>query len=659
MERKKNYLNHIVMKSEFLKRLTVIVEANLGDENFGVEDLVREMGLSHISLHRKLKAISNQTISQFIREIRLKKAKALLLNEDLTVSEIAYRVGFGSPTYFNNCFHEYYGYPPGEVKKRSLSIDNELNNENTHTAGFAKKKPTSPGTNLNRQLKFNRKSIIIVFLVFLILFSLICFLYVAFIKEANPVLRLKDTNKSIAVLPFKNLSANPENQYFADGVMEDILNNLCHIKELRVISRASVEKFRESTKNAQEIAEKLHVQFILEGSMQRDKDKVKVVIQLIDASHDQQIWFEKFENELFNIFVIQSSIAQKVARELGVVLSLKETERIEKISTRNPEAYDRYLMGRFYWNKRTSESLKKSIAYFEEAIALDPDFAIGYAGLADAYFIQTYWKWIDRKAGFAQAKKIVLEALKLDPSLPEAHATLGELLCWDEWKWEEARKEILIAIELNPSYAIAHQYYSELLGILGQTEEALEEINTALALDPYSKTMLSNKSLYYYNQRKLVESLSVLRKLEEVDPNYQLAYLRCFIIFLRMGENLKAVEAFQKFLAVDSLTLCQADSVKKIYNKSKINGILKWQINSELKKNRPDPAILAKYNILLGKKEESLKWLEKAVQIRVPEIPRIYTDPEYKILSLEPRFKKIINQLGLTGYPKKDLEIKQ
>jgi len=136
---KKGYLNHIEMNSEFVKRLTDIVEANMADENFGVEDLVREMGLSHINLHRKLKTISNQTISQFIREIRLKKAKQLLLNEDLTVSEIAYRVGFGSPTYFNNCFHEYYGYPPGEVKKRSLSIEAKPDNENLITLGFAKK----------------------------------------------------------------------------------------------------------------------------------------------------------------------------------------------------------------------------------------------------------------------------------------------------------------------------------------------------------------------------------------------------------------------------------------------------------------------------------------------------------------------------------------
>ena len=640
------------MNSEFVKRLTDIVEANMADENFGVEDLVREMGLSHISLHRKLKTISNQTISQFIREIRLKRAKELLLNEDLTVSEIAYRVGFGSPTYFNKCFHEYFGYPPGEVKKRSLSTEAEPDNENLITLGFAKKEPTSAVTSPIRQLKFSRKSMIVVSLVFLILFSLTFFLYIAFIKEANPVLRLKDRDKSIAVLPFKNLSANPENQYFADGVMEDILNNLCHIKELRVISMASVEKFRESTKNAQEIAEKLKVQYILEGSVQRDKDKVKVVIQLIDVSHDQQIWFEKFENELFNIFVIQSSIAQKVAAELGVVLSLKETERIKKISTRNPEAYDCYLMGRFYWNKRTREGLKKSIAYFEEAIALDPDYATGYAGLADAYFIQVWWKWIDREAGYAQAKKFVLQALKLDPNLSEAHATLGELLCWDEWKWDEARKEMLIAIELNPNYAIAHQYISELLGILGQTDEALEEINIALALEPYSRAMLSNKSVYYYNKGKLEESLSVLRNLEEIDPNYQLAYMRYFYIYLRKGENLKAAKAFQTFLAEDSLTVGQADSVKEIYNKSKINGILKWQIDSELRKTRPNATTLAKYNILLGNKEESLKWLEKAVQIRVPEIPRIDTDPDYKILQFEPRFKRIINQMGLTGYPK-------
>lgn len=638
------------MDQVIIRKLTEIIHANLDDENFGVRELALASGMSRSKIHRKLKSTLKKSVSQFIREVRLQKAMEMLLQNVATVSEISYKVGFNSPAYFNSCFHHYFGYPPGEVKKRSLLDNEESNNKNP-----SENQPKSPGINLTRRGNYSRRPILFVSLIFLVLFALTYFMYSLSVGEPNPVntFRLNKHEKSIAVLPFKNLSGNPENQYFADGIMEDILNNLCHIKELRVISRASVEEFRDSTINAQEIAKKLHVRYILEGSIQRQGDKAKVVIQLIDAKHDQHIWAEKFEKEMVDNFVIQSSIAKKVASELQAVISPKETERIEKISTDNPEAYDRYLMGRFFWSKRTKEGLKKSIAYFEEAIALDPDYAIAYAGLADAYFIQTWWRWMDRDEGFALAKKFVLQALEIDQNLCEAHATLGGLLCYDEWEWEKARKELLIAIELNPNYATAHQYYSELLDILGQTEEALEEINTALALEPYSKLMFGLESLYLYNQGKLKESLSACKSVEEIDSTYTSNYWRRFYIYINLGEDLKAVETFRKILTMNPTTVSLAGSVNEIYNKSKINGILKWGIDLELKKKIPSSARLAKWNILLGKKEESLKWLEKAMEMRLPDIPRIYTDPDYKILHNEPRFKKMIKQMGLSGYPLK------
>lgn len=637
------------MDQVIIRKLTEIIHANLDDENFGVTELALASGMSRSKVHRKLKSTLKKTASQFIREVRLQKAMEMLQQNMATVSEISYKVGFNSPAYFNNCFHHYFGYPPGEVKKRSLLDAEESNGKN-----LLENQSISSFKNLIQRGNYRGKLILIVSLVSLVLFSLTYFIYRLSVDKPSPVnILISHREKSIAVLPFKNLSGNPENQYFADGIMEDILNNLCHIKELRVISRASVEEFRNSTINAHEIAKKLHVQYILEGSIQRQGDKAKVVIQLIDARHDQHIWAEKFEKELVDNFVIQSSIAQKVASELSAVLSPKETERIEKISTHNPEAYDRYLMGRFFWSKRTKEGLKKSIAYFEEAIALDPDYAIAYAGLADAYFIQTWWRWMDRDEGFALAKKFVLKALEIDHNLCEAHATLGGLLCYDGWEWEKARKELLIAIELNPSYATAHQYYSELLDILGQTEEALEEINLALALEPYSKLMIGLKSLYLYNQGKLNESLIACKSVEEIDSNYTSNYWRRFYIYFHQGGDLKALETLRKILMLDPSTANLAGSVDEIYNNSKIKGILKWLTDKELKKISPDYANLAKWNILLGKKEESLKWLGKAMEIRVPDIPRIYTNPDYKILHNEPRFKKMIKQMGLSAYPLK------
>ncbi len=454
-------------------------------------------------------------------------------------------------------------------------------------------------------------------------------------------------DKSIAVLPFNNLSNDPEQEYFSDGIVEAILDHLFKIGELKVTSGTSTKKYKNTELSVKEIGRKLGVSSILEGSVQKIGNNVRITAQLIDARTDIHLWSETYDRNISDIFLIQSEVAQNVARELKATLTSKEKGQIEKNQTNNVEAYNLYLQGRFFWNQRSEEGQKKSIEYFEKSVAIDRNYALAYSGLADAYFILTWYGWSPNPEGYIKAKEYALRALEIDKNLAEAHTTLGWLLFWSEWKWEEARKELKLAIELNPNYATAHQAYSELLNILGENKEAREQLNLALELDPLSPAMNSLNGPYYFNEGKLKESLEACRRLEEIAP-YPGEYWLNFYIYLRSGENVKAVEALQKALPGDTLT------IKEVYNKSGINGIFNWFIENEFNKSKPSSLSLAGSYSWLGKKEEALNWLEKASEENITYLPSINNDPGWDNLRSEPRFQAIIKKMGLSEYKKKE-----
>ena len=455
-------------------------------------------------------------------------------------------------------------------------------------------------------------------------------------------------DKSIAVLPFTNLSNDPEQEYFSDGIVEAILDRLFKIGELKVTSGTSTKRYKNTELSVKKIGRELGVSSILEGSIQKIGNNVRITAQLIDARTDVHLWSETYDRNISDIFSIQSEVAQNVARELKATLTSKEKGQIEKNQTNNVEAYNLYLRGRFFWNQRTEEGQKKSIEYFEKSVAIDPDYALAYTGLADAYFILTWKGWSPNPEGYIKAKKYALRAIEIDKNLAEAHATLGWLLFWAEWKWEEARKELKLAIELNPNYANAHQYYSELLDILRQDKEAHEQLNLALELDPLSPAMNALNVLHYYNEGKLKESLEACRRLEEIDLyKSQGVYWQYFRIYLRYGEDLKAIEALQKVMPGDTLT------IKEVYNKSGINGIFNWFIESGVSKSTNYFRSLAILYTILGKKEEELSWLEKALKENLTSLPEINNNSDFDNLRSEPRFQAIIKKMGLSEYKKK------
>ena len=401
------------------------------------------------------------------------------------------------------------------------------------------------------------------------------------------------------------MSDDKEHAWFGDAMTDEIITQLYKIKQLTVRSRTSIMQYKETKKPGKVIGRELKVNYLIEGSAQRFEDMVRIRVQLIYAATDNHIWGETYEAKWKDILSVQSEIARQIADKLQTVLTPEEKELIEKTPTNNPEAYNSYLQGRFFWNKRTKEGLKKSMEYFEKSIAEDPDYALAYAGLADAYCILAWWGWYPRSEGYAKAKEFALRALNIDKNLAEAHATLGDLLCWSEWKWEEASKELKLATELNPNYATAHQYYSEFLDIIGRNDEARVQINMALELDPFSTAINATSALYYYNEGKINESLDACRKTLEINPDYIWAYWQSFYVYVRQGDDLKALEALQQFMLRDTMTVKIANAIKDVYNKSGINGVLNWLIELQLK-NPAANLYIAKWYAMLGKKEEAL-----------------------------------------------------
>ena len=470
-----------------------------------------------------------------------------------------------------------------------------------------------------------------------IIASVFAVLYFSNIISSDKQTKVPD--RSIAVLPFRNLSNDSTQLYFSDGIVEAILNYLSKVGELKVISSTSTKRYRDTELSIKEIARELGVASILEGSVQKIGNNVRITAQLIEAKTDVHLWSEIYDKDLSDIFLIQSEVAQYVAKELKATLTSIEKEQINKYQTQNTEAYNLYLQGRFYWNKRTKEGQMKSIEYFEKSLIEDPHYALAYSGLADAYYILAWYDWLPKSEGYGKAKEFALRALEIDKNLAEAHTTLGAIFCWNEWNWKESRKELVLAVELNTNYANAHQCYSEYLDIIGQKEKARIQTNIALELDPFSQAMNIESAMYYYNEGKLDESLEVCNRLKELYPYYVSVDWRYFYIYLRKGEELKAVETLQKIYYSDKLT------INEIYLKSGIDGILNWMIDLRLK--NPQSFDLAKLYAILGKKDKALGWLEKALEERSSEIPRVNNDLDFEHLRSEPRFKAIIMKLGL------------
>jgi len=451
-----------------------------------------------------------------------------------------------------------------------------------------------------------------------------------------------DVEKSIAVLPLSSLSTDPENQLFADGIVEDLLSRLALIDGLKVISRTSSEMYREKgTKSLPQIARELGVSYIIEGSVQRIGGKARVNIQLIDARQDAHIWSQIYDRDVQDIFKTQSDITIHVASELNTLLTAQQTTEIQKNRTDNVKAFELYQLGRFYWNKRTSEGYHTSIDYFEQAIAEDPDYGLAYAGLADTYNLMSIQKYIEKKTGRDKAVELASKALELDESLAEAHNVLASIYTYIDMDWEGAEREYLRAIDLNSNYSTAHHYYSEHLSITGRHQEARKQINTALELDPLSFVIRYVSTKLYFNRGLFNEALTENQRCYELFGDHRWTARYNFEINQQLGNGPAALEGIKRLGTITGRF--EATTLDSIYQTSGLSGLLRHRIEKT-------DWIYSKAQLygLLGEDEKAMDMLEKALDEGEFSIEFTFRWA-FRNLHSNPRFQTLVRQVGLGG----------
>ncbi len=452
------------------------------------------------------------------------------------------------------------------------------------------------------------------------------------------------TEKSIAVLPFDNLSEDKGNAYFAEGVQDEILTRLAKVADLKVISRTSTQRFKSAPPDLREIAKQLGVMHIVEGSVQKANDQVRVNVQLINAMSDAHLWAETYDRKLTDIFAVESEIAHTIADTLQAKLTGSEKTAMSRKPTANGEAYELYLKGRFFWNKRTPEDMTKSVDYFNQAIALDPNFALAYAGLADAYVLYPDYG-VGTPAEFnPKAKEMALKSLSLEPSLGAPHATLGSVYANFERDFPKAIAEFERAIELDPNYATAHQWFTTPLAATLQFDRAIAEDKKAVELDPLSLIVNSDLAFNYINAHRFDEAMAQSRKTLEIDPGFRVVrgYLGLALQFKgQLKEALPefragAVEPFSQGL------LGQACARAGLRDEAqKILATLEEQARTKFVTGYS----IAMIRLALGDKEGALTALQSAADQHASEILTVQSDPLFDDLHGDPRFQALIQKI--------------
>jgi len=459
-------------------------------------------------------------------------------------------------------------------------------------------------------------------------------------------------NKSIAVLPFDNLSRDPDNAYFCEGVQDEILTRLAKIADLKVISRTSTQHFKSAPEDLPAIAKQLGVAHILEGSVQKAGDRVRVNVQLINAMSDAHLWADTFDRQLTDIFAVESEIAKTIAETLQARLTGSEKIAITTKPTENPEAHELYLKGRYFWNRRTAENLAKAADYFQQAIGKDPKYALAYAGLADCHVLLPAYPGLGNtpRDELPKALDAARKAVELDDTLAEAHTSLARALA-SNLQLAAATSEFNRAIELNPNYATAHQWFGECLQSQGQLEEALAELKRAQELDPLSLVISSLYGFALDTVGKSNEAIAELHKTIEIDPNFGNSHGLLGVVLEHNGQLKEAIAEYEKnnSLHEDAISLAQLAGAYFLAGRKEEAQQL-WDKLKALSDRQYVPAYsMAVAQSSFGNKDESIRLLEKSYEDHAPfdsnDLGWILVDHRLDPLRDDPRFKKLITRI--------------
>jgi TolB-like protein/DNA-binding winged helix-turn-helix (wHTH) protein/Tfp pilus assembly protein PilF len=459
--------------------------------------------------------------------------------------------------------------------------------------------------------------------------------------------------KSLAVLPLKNLSGDASQDYLADGMTEALIGRLSEIHNLRVVSRTSMTRFKDTHLSVPEIATNLHVDAILEGSVIRDGSRIRVHAQLIRAATDEHFWSEAYDRELRDVLNLQSDVAQSIARRVEVTITGEERARLSSARTVDPEAYEAYLKGRYYWNKRTADGMPKAALYFEQAISKDPSYGSAYSGLADCNSGLAWHGFMSPAEVLPKAYAAAHKAVEIDPQSAEAHASLALVLS-HKWDWAGAEVEFKRALELNPQYANAHHWYGDYLSIQGRHDEALVEAKRALELDPLNLMIGTWAGLRYYFARRYDGATEQSQSTVDLDPNFAAAHLILGECYVQQGKYKEGLDELQKAtsLSGDSpLYMAQVGVSLALAREKKEALRVIRELQDISGKRYVSPYGIAQIYAALNDKEQTYKWLETAYRDRAVWMSYLAVDPVFNSIRSEERFRDLLGRVGLPSLP--------
>jgi TolB-like protein/DNA-binding winged helix-turn-helix (wHTH) protein/Tfp pilus assembly protein PilF len=453
---------------------------------------------------------------------------------------------------------------------------------------------------------------------------------------------------SIAVLPLENLSNDSSQDYFTEGMTDELINDLAQLGGLRVTSRTSVMRYKGGTKTVPQIAQELGVDALIEGTVERVDNRVRIRVQLIDAATDRHLWAHSYDHELKDVLLLQSTAAHDIATEIEgqVVASPNQLHALNERAVQT-DAYEAYLKGRFFWNKRTLPSLQQAVKYFQQAIAFDPSYARAYAGLAESYAIMGYMVSPSNEPAL-KGRAAARRAIELDDQLPEAHTALGFIAENHDWDWRTAEQEYQRAIQLNPNYATGHQLYAECLALQGRFDEAFPEIERARQLDPLSLIIATDNGAILFFAHQYDRAIEQFRAVLEMDPNFPRAHM-LIIAYVQKGLFADALADVERLRRSEE-TGWTWGTIAYTYGRSGQRAKAKFALEQLERVGRSqvvDPLSFAVAYIGIGDKEKALVWLQRAYQWHSSSLTALKVDPTYDPLRNDPRFQALVGRIGL------------
>jgi len=457
--------------------------------------------------------------------------------------------------------------------------------------------------------------------------------------------------RSLAVLPLENLSGQSDQEYFADGLTDALIAALSQIHSLRVVSRTSAMGYKQTRRPLREIARALNADLIVEGSVVRDRDRLRVTAQLIDGATDRHLWARSYERSVRDVLNLQSEVARTIAREIRVSLTPQEEARLTAPRSVNPEAHEAYLMGRYAFNKRTEAGLKQALQYYQRAADLDPGYATAHAAIASTYNLMQFYSGFSPSSVFPRAKEAAQKAIRLDDSLPEAHAALAYVTAYHDWDWAAAEREFKRAIELLPNDADVYHSYSRYLAATGRVDEALENVRHAQELDPAPLIFKANEAITLYFARRYDRAIEQLRKVADLDPSFYVAYWGLGLCLEQLGDALGAIAQFEKAVALTKET--SPNMLAGLGHAYALAGrrgdaLRILERLGALAKERYVPSYYAaSVHVALGNLTTAVDLLERSYEERSTLLGYVKMDPRLDPLRPQPRFQALLSRIGL------------